>query len=805
MKKTISAANKEVKNLIWKFEDNYRKSLKLSSPYDWHVSLAVSLFKIMPSKKEISRIFGKVAEISLSWDSTKIKVLSILEENVVDLAEIYSDSELDILKENFVQIVDFCLDFYNHDRLISSVATYAQPKELSEACVGIANFEDNSEIYNPFSGLGSYALMASNCHFTGEDISSHSWALSQISLFAHNVSASITQGDSFKSLLKIDKLYDGVITTPPFGLKWNGKDEFEAIKCILENKLKDNGKVVAVLPSAFLFTTSLHSTVFKDYLLANGYLRLIVTLPPRIFHPMTAISVCVIVAQKSWGENVLLVDGTPFTKERNGKISYALDSEKLLQAIESENSEFCVRMKTAELRETGLLAPTIYMQEDEHEGVPLKKLGDLVHLSSRPMGIQTTAYSEIRHIATQNLSVGTPDCEIDVNTLENGEINPHRDLVKPNSIIMMASDRGLRLGYIKEIPEGMGITCPGPAICFQINDTNQIGYPSLLVQLTSDYVSKQVSKLFVSLSRVYLSWGVLSFVKIPIPTLAEQLRQALLKLLDNESKTEVKQENAFAEYEAEIHSRKHAISQTLSSVSALWNTLNRFRNSNTGVLHDSDIVSKITNMTVADMFDAITHRLDTLLVQADHLAEVNYDWGKEEHISTNSFICEYIEHHKDVRFQLIQERSEPFITKENELGELEDMFGIIFPKRALETVFDNIISNAVSHGFVDKDRKDYKILFSELFDDFDRFVIKISNNGVPLPEYIKTEDVFVYGYSTSLNAETPDGKEHHGLGGYDTRNILKKYGADVQIISSPDEEYTVTYVLTFTKTDLIYE
>jgi signal transduction histidine kinase len=210
-------------------------------------------------------------------------------------------------------------------------------------------------------------------------------------------------------------------------------------------------------------------------------------------------------------------------------------------------------------------------------------------------------------------------------------------------------------------------------------------------------------------------------------------------------------------------------------------------------------------MTVADMFDAITHRLDTLLVQADHLAEVNYDWGKEEHISTNSFIREYIEHHKDARFQLIQERSEPFITKTNDLGELEDMFSIIFPKRALETVFDNIVSNAVSHGFVDKDRKDYKILFSELFDDFDRFVIKISNNGVPLPESTKTEDVFVYGYSTSLNAETHDGKEHHGLGGYDTRNILKKYGADVKIISSPEEEYTVTYVLTFTKTDLIYE
>ena len=791
MEKTISVANKEVKNLIWKFEDNYRKSPKHSNPYYWYVSLAVSLFKIMPSKKEIS----------LSWDSTKIKVLSILEDNVVDLAEIYSDSELDILKENFVQIVDFCFDFYDHDRIIGSVATYAQPKELTEACVGIANFEDGSDIYNPFSGLGSYALMTSNCHFTGEDISLHSWALSQILLFAHNVSASITQGDSFNSLLNKDKLYDGVITTPPFGLKWNGKDEFETIKCILENKLKNNGKVVAVLPSAFLFTTSLHSTVFKDYLLANGYLRMVVTLPPRIFHPMAAISVCVIVAQKSWGEKVLLVDGTPFTKERNGKISNALDSEKLLQAIESENSEFCVRMRTAELRETGLLAPTIYMQEDEHEGVPLKKLGDLVRLSSMPMGIRSTAYSEIRHIATQNLSVGTPDCEIDINTLENGEINPHRDLVKPNSIIMMASDRGLRLGYIKDIPEGMGITCPGAAICLQIIDTNQIGYPSLLVQLTSDYVSQQVSKLFISLSRGYLNWGVLSYVKIPVPTIAEQLRQALHKLVDNESKAEVKQEKAFAEYQAEIHSRKHAISQTLSAVSALWNSLDNLRNRSNGVLKDSDIISKITNMSVADAFNSISHRLEALLIQADNLADVEYNWGKVEHITPDIFIDDYIQKHKDVRYRLIQPLYNPSIYKDNGIDP-KDVVGIYFPPKALERVFDNIISNAVSHGFVDPSRNDYKILFSDMFYDIDDYVIRISNNGTPLPEDVNPEDVFLYGFSTSLNESTKDGKVHHGLGGYDIRNILKKYKASVKIISTPNEEYTVTYVLTFTQTDL---
>lgn len=89
-----------------------------------------------------------------------------------------------------------------------------------------------------------------------------------------------------------------------------------------------------------------------------------------------------------------------------------------------------------------------------------------------------------------------------------------------------------------------------------------------------------------------------------------------------------------------------------------------------------------------------------------------------------------------------------------------------------------------------------------MFYDIDDYVIRISNNGTPLPKEVNPEDVFLYGFSTSLNESTKDGKVHHGLGGYDIRNILKKYKASVKIISTPNEEYTVTYVLTFTQTDL---
>lgn len=802
MKAISDTKGKELKKLISKFENYYVGVHKIDNHQDAFVALAASLFRsIRINKAESIEDRLRVA--------LRTQFLG-LDNFTFDLSQCFSVEEISFLKDNYTVVVDMCLNFYDHDKTSLLAGEFVQPIEVTQACLKIANFKDGSEIYNPFAGLASYPVFAPECHFSGEEVNLFSWLLSLIYMDAHNTSADIRNEDSFINLISKKNKYDGAVTTPPFGLNSNGKTELDAIRYILENKLKKNGTLVAVLPTSFLFSTALRMMSVKTFLLEKGYLQKVITLPPRLFHPVTSVSTCIIVAKKSYSKNVLLVDGMEFLKEESGKSRNRLDTDRLLSAISSESPDYCVRVSNNDLLQTRIIAPTIYMRPNLKDGYTVETLGSLVENMSQPIGTATFSLvhendAEIRQVAIQDLSISNPNCIISINSLENGSLGTRKQIAIANSIIIAPSDRGLRMGYIQEIPNNMIITIPGNALCLKLKENISLDYQSLLVLLSTNYVSKQVSKLFLGFARGFLNWSVLSNVLVTIPPKEDIEKLTIDFFQDRKTAAEQKLERAMADYETEIHSRKHAMSQTLSSVSALWNTLNRFRKANGGSLQDSLIVSKVTNSTVAELFDAITYRLETLLVQTDNLADVNYNWGPEEHISTELFIRDYIERHKDVRFQLLQDYYEPVIARINENDEAENLLGIIFPKRALEHVFDNIISNAVSHGFVDSSRTDYKILFSEVVEDIDRYIIRVSNNGNPLPVGTDPEEVFVYGYSTSLNASTHDGKKHHGLGGYDLRNILKKYSADVKIISSPDEEYTVTYELIFTKTDLSNE
>ena len=113
-----------------------------------------------------------------------------------------------------------------------------------------------------------------------------------------------------------------------------------------------------------------------------------------------------------------------------------------------------------------------------------------------------------------------------------------------------------------------------------------------------------------------------------------------------------------------------------------------------------------------------------------------------------------------------------------------------FPRKALQQVLDNIVANAREHGFKDKERDDFVIRTSWNTDGLN-MLIKVSNNGSPLPVDIDSDLLLEYGYSTALNQNG-----HSGIGGGEIAEIMHKFGGDVRIISSPEKKFTVTYVLT---------
>ena len=116
---------------------------------------------------------------------------------------------------------------------------------------------------------------------------------------------------------------------------------------------------------------------------------------------------------------------------------------------------------------------------------------------------------------------------------------------------------------------------------------------------------------------------------------------------------------------------------------------------------------------------------------------------------------------------------------------------IIFPKDALERIFDNIVSNAKSHAFTDVNRKNYLLRFSWKIDGTS-LVIMIENNGTPIPEDRDTNSLLEYGVSSCLHQNG-----HNGIGCNEIEDIMSRYNGTVRIISSPKDEYTVKYVLTF--------
>ena len=192
----------------------------------------------------------------------------------------------------------------------------------------------------------------------------------------------------------------------------------------------------------------------------------------------------------------------------------------------------------------------------------------------------------------------------------------------------------------------------------------------------------------------------------------------------------------------------------------------------------------------------------------EHIADVEFSFGDPEWIEPESFIGDYIsknekgwitfnpiitwvEGNNKAKDDIIDPSTGMILFRK---GETFSQF--LFPKAALEKILDNIVSNAQSHGF-DKSRNDYHIKFS-WYAENKTVKLLIENNGSPIPDDRDPASLLEYGVSTALHS---DG--HNGIGCNEIDDIMQRYDGKVDIISSPQEEYTVKYLLTFYRSNSV--
>lgn len=263
------------------------------------------------------------------------------------------------------------------------------------------------------------------------------------------------------------------------------------------------------------------------------------------------------------------------------------------------------------------------------------------------------------------------------------------------------------------------------------------------------------------------------------------------------------------QYIKSVRMRKHTLTQSLSSVKSMFNALNNYRNLHDGMISDREQISWVKGTTVKEAFEFIDKNIKDMMPALEHIADVEYSFNKPEWIDPERFIEGYItkkgngwlnfkpsvtwdKGHNQAKADLKDLSTGRLILKE---GDAVDM--LLFPKDALERVFNNIVSNAQAHGFADSTRKDYELRFSWHTDGI-ALIVEIENNGTAIPSDRDTASLLEYGVSSALHQNG-----HNGIGCNEIDDIMRRYDGKVEIVSSPEKEFTVKYVLTFNRSNIV--
>ena len=264
-------------------------------------------------------------------------------------------------------------------------------------------------------------------------------------------------------------------------------------------------------------------------------------------------------------------------------------------------------------------------------------------------------------------------------------------------------------------------------------------------------------------------------IKIALPSLEEQQRIVSLDLQNALADTREEIQKNFESYRQDIRMKKHALAQTLRVMKGWWMNLQMARENGNGVIDDTATIGQLHPIAVKDIFGNIDHEINMLFKQVN-----SFNMGdtmKVDVFDAKDFIQQYVNHH------------DPMFEYQCELP--EKAANIRFPKEAFQIILDNISSNACSHGFKgrEKEKNIIRIIAEIKGQDL---IIRVDNNGKPMPVGMTAEKVFTYGDTTEEGSD-----EHGGLGCYQIKDLMTKFGGEVELELNPEADFPVAYKLVF--------
>ena len=679
------------------------------------------------------------------------------------------------LVDNFDVFVDYAFDHFS--TAVELSWTYNIPYEWS--CLVPYLLENKSgKIFIPYSDKGREFVGLSNCDLTvGYGFADAAIRALACGLDIHSYKFSDPEETSMSDFA--DGQFDAVIADVQ-----STENDIQTIFSEFLRIVKDGGDVLLCVSKEVALnekSSSLRNQIMRGRTLQEGIL---LPFGDILLH-------CV----KESHESIVMCDVSNLSKRSNDRIvdvDAFLKEVKLANLPERENSPI-IRRYSYDMVNEDILLPVYYLRLP-NTGIPLSKMVDVAedYLLSDECNPSEKVVT-VNHLSNV-FTKGSFKVE-DLPNLNTDRLRRYYRIEGP-AVIMAVSEQNVAIGYTADSSSFLV-----PRNLYALKPRKGIDVKYLACMLFSKSVREQLTSLVYGKgisAKLAFHW---SDYTIFVPH-SEQEQQAIIQnaILEDYAAQEhfmVLQEKGFKHA---IRLRKHALSQNISAFDSMFHSLEICLNEHKGELKASDKLSPVSPITVGDAMGILRSNLQVISERVNHLTD-DQDWGVCEAIEPQQFIEDYEKHHTGAEFRFdhlwddfeINYFEEDVLDKKT--GKLvfhkgESMNTAWFPKRALQQVFDNIVSNARAHGFTDKSREDYVIQTSWTTDGLN-MLIKIANNGAALPSDLNTDLVLEYGYTTALNQQG-----HAGIGGGEMAEIMHKFGGDIRVISTPDKKFTVTYVLT---------
>lgn len=561
-------------------------------------------------------------------------------------------------------------------------------------------------------------------------------------------------------------------------------------------RLKENGRLIFIAPDSFLEGGSRKLLDLRKFFVEKECISHIIKLPNSLFSH-TSISGNLIVIQKSKTLKTKFIDARNFIAEVRGKQNI-LDFPSLLKAINSGKSSskiVSVNLKSLGKKDYKLNVSRYVKEELKLPSVKKKMLTPLHEIILPDLSnVNKTDSKYGKYIKNMDLAIDEVDFQKDFEDLEERKLNADARLLEVDCLLVSLAFKELKPTiYEKGDSE---VFFPRSYILPLLVNLEIVDKEYLVLELQKEYVVSQLKSVRTTTGVPRVSKNDFLNIRIVVPSLSEQIKEVIIAKNALIKKKQSDFENSMKNFGIDIADEnsflRHQIAGTLKNVRSTLNAV-------------QEIIEKYVRKDYPEILNlkrdpnlqtTFSQYIDILERDVSNIQKTVLDSGNEisltqidlKPFNLLEFLRNYVQELKTnageeykIELNLDQEYLE-----ENQIKTIMIEGDKVFLRRA----FNNIVENAVKHGFRNVYDKKNKIEVFLMYNFENQEVeIDFGNNGESLPENFSLEDYTRRGSSVGINAGD-------GTGGWYVNQVIRLHNGKVSITNETRPKGGVTDLAT---------